>query len=370
MEDLCQRIPRVSAKIFGLVENQTLIKCKESSRVIYNLMENERFFWIRIILGNEGSLQDSWKKVVDKTPFSIIKEFAVVIQQFLNMVCYENDGQIWKNRGQRIWSPLYIAAGVGNSELYQYIATKTSDGNHGKDDKKWTDLHTAVYYGNFKTFRLIFENVANKNPRNAWGDTPLHIAVYKGCFEICNLIIANVDNKNPKYHKDHQLGAMHGETTFYKAAEYGHIEICKLFIDNLANKNPCDDFRISPLHVAAGFGHLEVCKLLMENLLEKNPANDFGFTPLHSAARSGHLEVCRLLMENILDKNPRSGNDLTPLHLAALGGHLELYKLILVNTKVKTPEDVDGCTPLHFAAITPFENAKRWLSKIHSKFCF
>ena len=167
MEDLCQRIPRVSAKIFGLVENQTLIKCKESSRVIYNLMENERFFWIRIILRNQGSLQDSWKKVVDKTPLSIIKELAVSIQQFLNMVCYENDGQIWKNRGQQIWSPLYIAAGIGNSELYKYIATKTLYGNHGKDDKKWTDLHTAAYYGNFETFRLIFENVANKNWRNA-----------------------------------------------------------------------------------------------------------------------------------------------------------------------------------------------------------
>ena len=167
MEDLCQRIPRVSAKIFGLVENQTLIKCKESSRVIYNLMENERFFWIRIIHRNKVSLQNSWKKVVDKTPFSIIKEFAVSIQQFLNMVCYKNDD--WQ-----IWSPLYIAAGVGNSDLCKYIATKTSDGNHVKDEKKWTDLHTAVNYGNFETFRLIFENVANKNPRNLWGDTPLH----------------------------------------------------------------------------------------------------------------------------------------------------------------------------------------------------
>ena len=123
MENLCQRIPRVSAKIFGLVEKQTLIKCKESSRVIYNLMENERFFWIRIIQAYAGSIQDSWKKVVDKAPIAIIKEFAVSIQKFLNLsfkyyveVRGSESGYIYKDSG-RIWSPLYIASEIGHYEL-------------------------------------------------------------------------------------------------------------------------------------------------------------------------------------------------------------------------------------------------------------
>ena len=268
MEDLCQRIPRVSAKIFGLVENQTLIKCKESSRVIYNLMENERFFWIRIILGNQGSLQDSWKKIVDKTPLSIIKELAVSIQQFLNMVCYENHGQIWKNRGQQIWYPLYIAAGVGNSELYKYIATKTY-GNHGKDYKKWTDLHTAVYYGNyFETFRLIFENVANKNWRNAWVNTPLHIAVDKGCFEVYNL---------------NSLATLGG-----------HLELYKLILGNTKVKTPEDVDGCTPLHCAAMNGHFYVCKFILEHIDGKNSINNLGTTTRSAAFSKGHLNIAYL----------------------------------------------------------------------------
>ena len=273
MEDLCQRIPRVSAKIFGLVENQTLIKCKESSRVIYNLMENERFFWIRIILENQGSLQDSWKKVVDKTPLSIIKELAVSIQQFLKMVC-------WKNRGQQIWSPLYIAAGVGNSELYKYIATKTY-GNHGKDYKKWTDLHTAVYYGNyFETFRLIFENVANKNWRNAWVNTPLHIAVDKGCFEVYNLIIANGVIENPKY--------------LSLATLEGHLELYKLILGNTKVKTPEDVDGSTPLHCAAMNGHFYICKFILEHIDGKNPIDNLGTTPGSAAFSKGYLNIAYL----------------------------------------------------------------------------
>ena len=277
MEDLCQRIPRVSAKIFGLVENQTLIKCKESSRVIYNFMENERFFWIRIILGNQGSLQDSWKKVVDKTPFSIIKEFAISIQQFLNMVCYENDGQ-------QIWSPLYIAAGVGNSELYKYIATKTSYGNHENDDKKWTDLqYFTVYHSNFETFSLIFENVANKNFRIAWANIPLHIAVDKGCFEVYNLNFANEDNRNPNYHKDISLAALGG-----------HLKLYKLILGNTKVKTPEDVDGCAPLHYAAMSGHFYVCKSILEHIGGKNPINNLGTTPRIAAFSKDYLKIAYL----------------------------------------------------------------------------
>ena len=170
-----------------------------------NLLENERFFWIRIIQAYAGSIQDSWKKVVDKAPIAIIKEFAVSIQKFLNLsfkyyveVRGSESGYIYKDSG-RIWSPLYIAAEIGHYELCKYIATKTADENRPNDDRKFTDLHIAVYYGKLETFRLIFENVANKNPRDHSGETPLHRALENGYLDICSLIISNVDDKNPKY---------------------------------------------------------------------------------------------------------------------------------------------------------------------------
>ena len=121
MEDLCQRIPHVCAKIFGLVDDQTLIKCKDASKVFYNFINNERFFWLRIIHQHEGRLQDSWKKVVVKSQLAIVKEFAVSVQQYAKNN-YSSSNYSWH---EGPCSPLYIAAAVGNSKLCNYVAART-----------------------------------------------------------------------------------------------------------------------------------------------------------------------------------------------------------------------------------------------------
>jgi hypothetical protein len=169
MEDLCQRMPHVFAKNFGLVDNQTWIKCKETSRIICNFMANERLFWIRIIQVHEESLKESWKKVVDKTPYQIVKEFAVSVQQYVRANYSLHDGPPY--------SPLYIAAGVGNSMLCEYIANRTED-EIDEGGEFYSDLHSAVMFGYpYESFKLLLENVGNKNPRNDWGETPLDHAV-------------------------------------------------------------------------------------------------------------------------------------------------------------------------------------------------
>ena len=171
MEDLCQRIPHVSVKIFGIVDDETLIKCKEASREIYNFLNNERFFWIRTIQAQERRLQDSWKKVVVKSPLAIIKEFAVSVQQYVRANYSRREG---------LYSPLYIAAGVGNSVLCKYISNRRED-EIDEGGEFCSDLHLAVMFGYpYESFKLLLENVKNKNPRNDWGETPLHHAVEEG----------------------------------------------------------------------------------------------------------------------------------------------------------------------------------------------
>ena len=85
MEELCQRFPSVAQKIMNDVENKALINFKESSKITYNFLEKERFYWIRIIQRYNcliGEFRDVWKKVVKKTPAEIIKELAVALCQF------------------------------------------------------------------------------------------------------------------------------------------------------------------------------------------------------------------------------------------------------------------------------------------------
>ena len=49
LEELCQRFPLIAQKIMKHVDNKTLINFKEAGRNTNDFLENERFYWIRII---------------------------------------------------------------------------------------------------------------------------------------------------------------------------------------------------------------------------------------------------------------------------------------------------------------------------------
>ena len=49
MEDLCKRIPLVAGMILKKLDNQTLVICKESSRVLWQYLDEEKLVSIRII---------------------------------------------------------------------------------------------------------------------------------------------------------------------------------------------------------------------------------------------------------------------------------------------------------------------------------
>ena len=86
-EDLFLRYPHLSEAILNKLDDQALVECKNVSRIWCNVIDGQRFLWIRIIKKNIQNRPDSneikhssldiWKKSIDKTPIRIIKELAV-----------------------------------------------------------------------------------------------------------------------------------------------------------------------------------------------------------------------------------------------------------------------------------------------------
>ena len=68
-----------------------------------------------------------------------------------------------------------------------------------------------------------------KNPSFNDGETPLFPAAKNGHFNIYKLIIQNVEEKNPSRIED-------GATPLYMAAWQGHFEIYKLIIENVKER--------------------------------------------------------------------------------------------------------------------------------------
>ena len=94
MEDLCGRFPLLSKMVFENLDDQSLVKVKESSRKINNHLQNERVYWIRMIKTHVEYFKkfaDAWKKVIDKTPVKNVRKLAITVESYFNFSDYTDD---------------------------------------------------------------------------------------------------------------------------------------------------------------------------------------------------------------------------------------------------------------------------------------
>ena len=117
MEDVSKGFPLVIKMVLNNLDDESLAKAKEASRVISKILDYERFYWIRIIkkcVRNCNQFGNTWFGAFNKIGADIVKLLAVAIQKF-----YKYYPEMQK------LSPLHIAASVGSLQLYENIITKT-----------------------------------------------------------------------------------------------------------------------------------------------------------------------------------------------------------------------------------------------------
>ena len=332
MEIFCRRFPLVSKIVFNELGDQSLTKVKMSSREIFHYLEEERFYWIRVLKSFKGRVvefNESWKKVVKKAPVEIIQQFVIACHNFFehHIACD--------------WSPLHITAESGQLSLFQMTSEKTGKINPWTRVSRieFTPLHIAAGAGQLEICQLIMNDLDDKNPGNPNGYTPLHHAAWCGSLEACKLIMDKLDNKNPIY----SPGVI-DSTPLYYAAFSGHLEVCRYILENGGTEN-----LDALLGHAALFGYSDICILIMDHLENKNPRLMNGKTPFHIAARFGELEICKVFLKLLAEKNPSDNNGDTPLHFAAKYGFLEICQLISSEIQDKNPVNDSGMTPLAYA---------------------
>ena len=118
MDILCKRFPLVVVRVLNNLDDQSLTRSKEASREIAECLDNEKFYWIRIIKkynGNFEGHEKSWKEVLHKTPVDVVKQLAVAVQQFFESHSFKK------------LAPLHIAAEKGSMQLCRHIISKTKD---------------------------------------------------------------------------------------------------------------------------------------------------------------------------------------------------------------------------------------------------
>ena len=70
------------------LDDKSLVHLKKVSRGLYEFLEEERFYWLRVIQSyykTNIKKYKSWKKLVDKTPSEMIKKLALALHQFIHL---------------------------------------------------------------------------------------------------------------------------------------------------------------------------------------------------------------------------------------------------------------------------------------------
>jgi hypothetical protein len=113
MEEICIRFPHIMEQINKDLDFDTLVKLRESNRIVCNVVDNQRqgrFFWIKRIpinlrLVNCIEFKEDWKNVLMVTETEYSKKIAVSIQKFFGST---------PARKSKNWSPMHIASARGD----------------------------------------------------------------------------------------------------------------------------------------------------------------------------------------------------------------------------------------------------------------
>ncbi|AXK60269.1 ankyrin repeat domain-containing protein [Candidatus Chromulinivorax destructor] len=211
------------------------------------------------------------RKYTDMVLYNIAREWLIDIQHCQN------------------FSPLHIAAVVGNKEILQLLVDSGVNVDIQEPKEKMSPLHIAVLYGHTEIVQNLLAARANVHTVNSGGMTPLHIAILNNQKDIVKLLV-----------------------------EYG-ADINSHIIGS----------EFTPLHLAAKKGYIEIAKLLLMAGVDINIQGLSGCTPLHIAVEQDQIESINFLVEHGANIDQGTHNGVTPLHFASCKGNAEIVRLLI-----------------------------------------
>lgn len=125
------------------------------------------------------------------------------------------------------------------------------------DNKNLTVLQRAILHHNNATVRLLLENEANVNLRNAAGNTALINTCIEGENEIVEVLLS--------HGADTELRSRHNQTALMKACAQGSTTVVQLLLQYGAQTHPRDRWGGDALAVAKRMGHPDIVQLLINH---------------------------------------------------------------------------------------------------------
>ena len=205
-------------------------------------------------------------------------------------------------------------------------------------------IFAPAFHGDVaKVKRLLEEDGALVDVRDAKNFTPLHVAASRGKHEVVQLLLDH--GADVQGHADGDTW-----TPIVWAAYRGHFDAVKVLIENGADVSTTGG---NPIHFAAQRKHKDVCRLLVEAgaVDELVDSQDADLLNLFRAAYSYDTATVKKILsqrEELIGRTDRDGRGL--LHEAATGGDTKTVRVLLEFGADVNQHDTAGQTPVDRAA--------------------
>ncbi len=176
------------------------------------------------------------------------------------------------------------------------------------------------------------------------GNTALHYAAEWGLKDAVDVLITKGANKEAKN--------ANGETPIFSACKTDNPEIVAFLVKKGCKYNVRDNLGSTPLHVAVRWGNTNTAAQLIKIGADINAQNVSGKSPLAEAALGGKPEIAKLLLEKGADANTSDTNGRTVLMDAVRARNTNTIKMLLQYNANPQIQDLNGRNAYHEAAST------------------
>ena len=297
MDDLIQRRPHLKDKILQKLENGSLIKSREVSRMWQGLIDEKHYSWIHIVqIPSILSAGNTYLHLAAK-----YRQTAM----FINIINEEDEKDPVNESGE---SPYLVACRAGSVRIIEFLFKKSEE------------------------FKIDFNRIPTNN------STPFRLACIGGNTELAELIM-----KHSLKLQIHSFGMNRfGTNAFHDACKLGNLDIVQMMIKNSASTNnielnAVDRENQTALHLACDRKKPEVAKLLIEKASELKldlnaRARYSNMTAFQMACGSGLASVVKIMLSESSKFNFSGG-----FSLACKKGHINVVEM-LINKSEESPK--------------------------------
>ena len=349
-----QGLQHISTFIFKCLDIDTLLNCREVSKLWRNVLENPRF-WYKMGIQNKMSevYQIEWKKLIEhfQTDNTEKKVTKYLIKTFIGVkpeINHEFHGLYH--------SPLSLACKYG----------ETGETNILKAFKTLKVLEEVTKNSDSEIKAITKKKYLKRDPKYRFFEPfsdecrlPLHIACENGHLEIVEILSQILEDFS-------DLNIIHLSALDY-AVSGNHHHLVEFMIDKrfLSDYEALDDYSFNIFHRVAKFSDPKMFNLLSkaigrteydEGIIAKPNENASVLSEACKAGKLGNVKCIYNWLRNYRDKvndsidifEPDENRD-GPLYVAAGKGHFEIVKYLISKGANPYAPNLQGYTPFHEA---------------------